>query len=117
MSAPQLSLLAVDPDFLLGELTSPIERAFVAFHRANPHVYQELERLALQLWNKRHPPRIGVRMLWETMRYNRWLTTESLDEFKLNDHYIALYARLLIARNPGLAGVIELRERREGSLP
>jgi hypothetical protein len=107
----QLSLVTY-PDFLEAP-SSPIERAFVEFHRANPHVYGELERLALRLWDRRHPPRIGVKMLWETMRYNVALRTEPTDEFKLNNNFHALYARLLVFRQPQLAGVIELRERRE----
>jgi hypothetical protein len=98
------------PDFLDNPRT-PIERAFVEFHRKNPHVYNELERLALLLWNKRHPSRMGVKMLWETMRYNVALRTEG-DEYKLNNNFHSLYARLLIRQQPHLEGVIELRERR-----
>lgn len=97
----------------LVEPLTPIERAFCTFHRTNPHVYLELERLALDLWRLRHPVRIGIKMLWETMRYNMALRTETTDGFKLNNNFHALYARLLIQQQPELGGVIELRERRE----
>lgn len=110
MSSP--ALFSEYPDFM-AEPSTEIERAFGEFNRKNPHVYRELERLALVLWNTRQPPRIGVKMLWETMRYNIALKTDSTDEFKLNNNFHALYARLLVFRNPVLKGVVELRERRE----
>ena len=102
----------LDPMSWLQYPASEIERAFVAFHRSNPQVYAGIERLALELWRKRRPPRIGIAMLYETLRYTTLLQTEG-DAFKLNNNFRALYARLLVDRWPELAGVVELRERRE----
>lgn len=102
------------PEFLVSPATK-IEHHFARFHRKNPQVYQMLERRALDLWHARRPKRIGIRMLWEVMRYDAKLTTEGGEGFKLNDHCCPLYARLLIHHHPEWSGVIELRERTEVS--
>jgi hypothetical protein len=88
------------------------EQRFEAFHSANPHVYAELRRLALEA--KRNGARkIGIRMLWEVMRWNQrgYLHTDDPNSstFKLNDHYPPFYARLLTTQEPELAGLFELR--------
>lgn len=91
--------------------TTPIEREFVAFHQENPHIYAELERRALALL-ARGLPRIGLKMIWESMRYAA-IEAHGADAWKLNNNFTALYARLLRARRPELASRMELRERRE----
>src|SRR4051794_23309818 len=101
---------AVEPDFLTSPST-PIEKQFAAFHRANPHVYRALETRALELMRVASPKRIGIRMLWEVMRYDLTLQTTRSGGFKLNDHCCPLYARLLLFHFPDLP--IELRERTE----
>jgi cytochrome b len=82
---------------------------FEAFHRANPKVYRELLRLARRAKARGHK-RIGVRMLWEVMRWNLTIAVDrSADDFRLNDHYHSRFARML-AREPDLVGCFELRE-------
>ncbi len=92
------------------EPASIVER-WAAFHADNPQVYDELERLAMDLYQAGHR-RIGVKMVWETMRYNFALKTLGDDGFKLNNDFHALYARELIARHSLFKGVIETRERK-----
>lgn len=108
----ELDLFDADP-FWLDAPSTRIEKEFAGFHRENPHVYRRLEARALDLWERRHPPRIGIRMLWEVMRYDITLETTGSLGFKLNDHCCPLYARLLVFRHPQLKDVIELRRRRE----
>lgn len=100
------------PEFLVTPETR-IERDFKAFHDTNPQVYAELEELARRWWDKRHPKRMGVATLYETCRYNRHISVNYRDGFKLNNNFRSLYARLLIAHHPEWDGVIELRERQE----
>jgi len=45
------------------------------------------------------------------MRYDHAIATRG-EDLKLNNSYTAIYARLLLARCPELAEVIETRERR-----
>jgi hypothetical protein len=47
----------------------------------------------------------------EELRYSPQLVTYGDHEFKMNNSYRAFYARLLIHRNPSLAGVIETRRQ------
>lgn len=82
------------------------------FHSEHPEVYVELVRLARQA-KAVGRQRIGVRMLWEVMRWNFALQRGSTeDEFKLNDHYPSRYARLIMRSEPDLAEIFEVRELR-----
>ena len=88
------------------------DERFAEFHRCNPQVYQALRAVSLDT------RRVGVRR-WSVdaaMHIVRWryrLQTKG-DEFRINNSYSALYARLLMEREPELAGFFELRKRRNG---
>lgn len=88
------------------------ERAFWEFHEQNPHIYETLERLALQLY-RGGIQRWGIKALWEVCRYELMLrTSASARTFRLNNNHTAYYARLLMDRCPELDGFFETRERR-----
>lgn len=84
-----------------------IEQAFWKFHRANPDVFTELVRLAKR-WKGRGIAKCGIGMLFEVLRWRRGMKTGG-DEFKLNNNYRALYARLIMAHYPDLDGLFEIR--------
>lgn len=88
---------------------SPIEEAFWQFHAANPHVYDRLVKLARDL-HERGRDRIGAKMLFEVLRWHHMSTVGDADGFKLNNNYHALYARLIMHREPDLDGIFELRK-------
>lgn len=81
---------------------------FVAFHNANPHVYAELRRLALELRAKGHR-RAGIQMLFEQMRWQWYQRTTDVSGFKMNNSYGAYYARMLMERESELAGFFATR--------
>jgi len=85
-----------------------IEQAFRAFHELNPHVYDELVVLARGLVRAGRE-RIGIKMLFEVMRWHYALRTVG-DDFKLNNNFHSRYARLIDECEPDLKGVFELRE-------
>lgn len=88
------------------------ERAWAAFHADNPHIYEHLEHLALKL-RRGGITRWGVKALWEVLRYELALRTNtSARSFRLNNNHTAYYARLLMDCNPELSGFFETRERR-----
>lgn len=89
--------------------TPTIGDAFEAFHTANPWVYDALVTLARDLRARGHE-RVGMKMLFEVLRWNWMLTTSSPDGFKLNNNMTSRYARLIMDNEPDLAGVFELRE-------
>lgn len=84
-----------------------IQEAFERFHANNPHVYSILDHLASQ-WLKRHPT-VGVKMLWEVLRWELGVDTNTEDTFKLNNNYTSRYARMLVDNHPAWAGRIQLR--------
>lgn len=86
------------------ELT--IEARFLQFHRANPHVYQQLRDLALEQ-ARAGARRISPKYLFEQLRSNG-VASASQDEYRLNNIYTSRYARLLAAE-PELSGRIPIR--------
>lgn len=87
---------------------------FEKFHAKNPEVYRSLVQYARIARNAGHR-RIGIRLVWERMRWDRLMTVEDPEQsqVKLNDHYPPYYARLIMQREPDLAGIFEIRQRRD----
>lgn len=84
--------------------------AFERFHRENPHVYEQLKRLAFKLKN-RGVRRWGCKALYEVLRYEAAVQTSApAGSYKLNNSFTAYYARLLMEQEPDLAGFFETRE-------
>ncbi|MCX6786863.1 MAG: hypothetical protein NTU85_03580 [Candidatus Kaiserbacteria bacterium] len=106
--AVQPSLLEPIKPVAAGELT--IQERFELFHAANPQVYRVLREMALAL-AAQGQKRIGVKMLWEVLRYRFLVQAVPVggDEFRLNNVFTSRYARWLDAE-PGLQGRIELRQ-------
>ena len=103
--------LAPSPVFDTDDLDR-IERDFWAFHIANPRVYTELRDHALHLRRKGRT-HYGVKALFEVVRFHRALeTTDKCKEWRLNNSFTSLYARLLMANEPELRGFFRTRVRR-----
>ena len=88
-----------------------IKEQFEAFHIENPHVYALLRELALEA-RKAGVRVYGISMLWEVLRWKLCVETISNDEFKLNNNYRALYARMLMRTEPMLKDFFLTRKRR-----
>lgn len=86
-----------------------IEQRFAAFHHANPHVFEEMLRLARERLDA-GATRIGTKSLYEQCRES--LRVKKIGTYALNNDYTAPLARLLIEAEPRLDGVIELRRRK-----
>ena len=102
-------MLMEEPEVLRG--ASPRERA-LAFHAANPLVYQELRRLAFELLNAGHK-RFGIDLLFSQMRWRWLIRTTDESGFRLNNSYRATYARLLANQEPELRDVFSVRRVRD----
>lgn len=103
----QLDLVLANPEAPPRELT--IEERCAAFDRANPEVYAELRRLALEAVRAGRR-RLAIAQLVEVARWNLETAARS-DGYKLNNSYRAIWARRLMAEEPELADVFEVRER------
>lgn len=84
-----------------------ITESFEKFHADNPHVYERLRSLALELVEKGHD-HYSIKGLFEVLRWEYALTTRG-SNFKLNNNYTALYARMLMDNEPILASFFRVR--------
>ena len=89
-----------------------IQGKFETFHRLNPHVYSALVDLARQLRRRGHQT-LGIGMLFEVLRWQYMMRTEDpASDFKLSNSYRSRYARLIMDREPDLAGVFNTKQLR-----
>ena len=82
-------------------------RRFCNYHRANQHVFEEFHRRAIEMRATGREKYSG----WVIINRIRWdydLRTTG-DVFKVNNDFIALFARLLIHEQPSFQGFFELR--------
>lgn len=82
-------------------------RAFEAFHENNPHVYDQLVRMARQA-KAAGVERWGMKRLFEVLRWERAIESRG-EPFLLNNNFTAFYARLVMEREPDLVGFFETR--------
>lgn len=89
-----------------------IQERFEQFHEMNPIVYSTLVKMARDLRSRGHV-KLGIGMLWEVTRWRMMMRViDPASEYKLNDHYRSRYARLIMAQEPDLSDVFEVRELR-----
>lgn len=82
---------------------------FEEFHRLNPQVYSTLESMTRELVN-RGRGKIGIKMLFEVLRWNYYMSTNDPNsDFKINNNYAPYYARLILENHPEWDGIFELR--------
>lgn len=98
------------PEVAKEEVSSYGERLdrFFAFERTNPSVYVEIFSRARTLLGA-GVPRFGTQLLVEAVRFDYAIRTQG-EPFKINNDFVALWARRLIADLPSLASRIEIRE-------
>jgi hypothetical protein len=90
-----------------GELP-PLLGRFLAFHRAQPHVYRAVLRLA-EARVARGVRRIGMKGLWEDVREELESTGQP---WAFDNSYTSLFARLILIQHPEWAALIETRKLR-----
>ena len=88
-----------------------ISRRFREFHERNPRVYRLLVQLARDA-KQAGRIRIGIKMLWEVVRWNLSKDLPYDETFKLPNDFHSRYARLIMAQEQDLDGIFEIRELR-----
>ncbi len=82
--------------------------AFMDFHEANPHVYDEIVSLSKDIHAIK--PQWSIQAVIEVLRWQSIFDTTHPDEdYKLNNNYNAFYARLVMENEPDLEGFFQLR--------
>jgi uncharacterized Zn finger protein (UPF0148 family) len=88
----------------------PKKTDFQIFHEENPHVYDEIVRLARVAKTRGHT-RWGIKGIFEVLRWSQMITNGD-NEFKLNNNYTSAYARLVMENEPDLEDFFETRSIR-----
>jgi hypothetical protein len=84
-----------------------IDDRFRAFHALHPEVLAALVGLVWAVPAK--GPRVGIKALWERLRWEFSIERDEAEAWKLNNDYHALYARALMQEYPEFAGFFEVR--------
>tara|TARA_R110000868_G_scaffold101035_1_gene278154 strand:- start:409 stop:747 length:339 start_codon:yes stop_codon:yes gene_type:complete len=87
-----------------------IPERFKRFHIDNPHVYNALVSLARKFRERKPNSVIGIGMLYEVLRWNYYMATESEDDYKLSNDYRACYARKIMDNEPDLKGIFNIKQ-------
>lgn len=85
-----------------------IAEHFQLFHEKNPHVYPLLLEMAVKA-SKNGARQTSIAMLFEVLRWRTNVETERVDEFKISNSLRAPYARFIMAQNPELDGIFNLK--------
>lgn len=81
--------------------------AFLLWHRANPDVWNEFEKITLELLSKGRK-HYGAKAIMEVIRFNRVIS--SGPDFKINNNFTAYYVRIFEAKYKIHKGFFETRE-------
>lgn len=81
---------------------------FERFHEANPAVYVALVESARSFRRQTGRDRCGMSLLFARVR---WVLAVETDEGEpaLNNDYLPFYSRLIMAREPDLSGMFDVR--------
>lgn len=103
-----LDLFANDPLSIAARRSSAFRSDFLPWLHDNLAIYDEFERLALNMARVRQ--HYGARSIVEKMRYDMAIR-EAGGDFKINGNFVPCMARLFALRNPSHAGLFEFREQ------
>lgn len=87
-----------------------IRKRFEEFHLTHPQVYLMFERFALALISKGHK-KLGAKMIMERIRWEIHFENQVQDDkgFKINNDFVAHYARMFIKNHPKYKDYFEFR--------
>lgn len=88
---------------------------FFVFDCANPRVYIEFRRLALEMYSaklaKRKTPIVGAKAVWERLRWEVEIdTTKTFGDFALNNDLVSRYARKLAEEDSRFVSAFHFRK-------
>jgi hypothetical protein len=98
-------------DFDLPEVQDDsIPARFARFNSGNPQVYDSLVALARQFRSRQPDAKLGIAMLYEVLRWNYYMATQSDEPYKLTNDFRACYARLIMEQELDLAGIFQTKK-------
>ncbi len=94
--------------------TGTLSERFDAWARANPHVVDAFEALALQQV-RRGRKRVGAKAIIEVLRWHYSLAVNDPNGWKINNDMVSRIARLVADRNFELRAAFETRALKENA--
>ena len=84
-------------------------KQFLRYHHENPSIYATFDKYAWQTINRgfKH---YGARSLFEVIRWHTGRAGKN-DHYKINNNYVARYARLWMKNNPKYDGYFRTRRQ------
>ncbi len=93
----------------LFSFATPAERSdFDEYHERNPQVWAMFKRFTFEAILSGRS-RIGAKMIAERIRWETFLRPAEGDEFKINNNYVAFYARKFMCEFPEHDSVFQTR--------
>jgi hypothetical protein len=103
--------MQLEIDFDLPEVQDDsIPARFSRFHAVNPQVYDSLVVLARQFRQRQPDAKLGIAMLYEVLRWNYYMATNSEEPYKLSNDFRACYARLIMEQENDLEGIFQTKK-------
>lgn len=103
--------LSIDPD--AGHTTSQVMHDFEKYNEENPHVYRLFEQFAMQVVKAgRH--HYGAWAIVARIRWHLDIEVRMTDDFKINNNFTAIYARMFRTAFPSVENIFELRRMTTG---
>jgi len=99
-------------EFYFDEPLSKIAKRFQVYHAENPDVYDALASLARKFRSNSNNAqrKIGIKMLYEVLRWNYYISVETTEEYKLCNDFTACYARLLMRQEADLKNAFQIKK-------
>jgi len=82
---------------------------FNQYHRDNPHVYELFKKFTFMAIRRGHN-RLSAWMIANRIRWETSIETFSVEEYKISNDYIALYARKFMNDHPEYNGFFKIKE-------
>lgn len=82
---------------------------FEEFHARNPSVYEQIVQDA-RTWKAAGGTKIGIDLFIARIRWAGVVDNPVAGDFRINARSVPYYARLVMAQEPDLAGLFEIRE-------
>ena len=91
-------------------MMAEVSTKFMDYHTENPHIWEAFERFAWQAINSGRT-RLSADLIINRLRWETMLTSIG-EDYKINDHYSADYARIFIEKYPQHREFFKLRNRK-----
>jgi len=99
---------------IFDNIDSKLLSKFKAYHNANPHIFREFIRNAMEM-KASGRTKSSAWLIINKIRWDHHISTDGQETFKISNDYIALYPRLLIYNRPEFDGFFTLKKMKSNN--